>query len=235
MTLQGLVVLWLAAAYAIERGVVPAFRDPALPAPAEMTPAPPGASTDGWLLCATATPFVLATFSAMTLTTVLIPALISRGYRIDTSAAVLAALGVTQLPGRVWLWRGGGRLSAHGLLVAPLGLQVVGLLVLATTSSLLFALVGVAVFGAGAGLHTLARPWLVPLLFGVGSAGHVNGAIARAQGIARATGPFVAATAYSYAGGAVVFGSAAAALLVCCPIALRLAQRTALRETCATG
>jgi MFS family permease len=60
--------------------------------------------------------FVLSTLGSMSLTTLLIPVLVDRGYSATTAATVLAALGVMQLPGRIWLLRGGRAGSIRRLL-----------------------------------------------------------------------------------------------------------------------
>src|SRR6185295_7045897 len=75
-----------------------------------------------------ATAFVLSTFGSMSLTTMLIPVLVARGHSPTTGATVLAALGVMQLPGRIWVLRGGRACSIRGLLGLQLGLQVTGML-----------------------------------------------------------------------------------------------------------
>jgi hypothetical protein len=79
--------------------------------------------------------------------------------------------------------------------------------------------IGVALFGAGAGLHTLARPWAMRSIYGVADAGRVNGVMARYEGLARATGPVVAALLYDQTGTVGVFGGLSAALLIMVPIA----------------
>lgn len=224
-TLQGLVVVWLLTALWLERAVLPALRtsDRAI-APTASTSM--SRDMDRRLLWWVGTPFVVATFAAMALTTLVIPSLVGRGHPIDQAAWVLAALGVMQLPGRVWLLRGSGRaLSSRGLLVVPMGLQAFGLLMLGTATSLLGAFLGVAIFGIGAGLHTLARPWIVPLVFGTQMAGRANGTIARAQGLARAAGPFAVAAASGWVGSDAVFLVLALFVTASWPLAHALSRR----------
>lgn len=227
-TLQGLVVVWLLAALWLERAALPALRtsDRAAPLTASTSMS---REMDRRLLWRVGAPFVVATFAAMALTTLVIPGLVGRGHPIDQAAWVLAALGVMQLPGRVWLLRGSGRvLSPRGLLVLPMGLQVCGLLVLGTATSLVGAFLGVAIFGIGAGLHTLARPWIVALLFGTEFAGRANGSIARAQGLARAAGPFAVAAASGWVGTDAVFLVLALFLTASWPLAYALSRRADL-------
>ena len=233
-TLQGLVVVWLLTTLWLERAALPALRvsDQACRATA---PASAHGAVDRRLLWRVGAPFVAATFAAMALTTLVVPSLVGRGHPIESAAWVLAALGVMQLPGRVWLLRGGSRaLSPRGLLVVPMGLQVSGLLVLGTATSLAGAFLGVAIFGIGAGLHTLARPWIVPLVFGTELAGCANGSIARFQGLARAAGPFAAAAASGWMGSDAVFLVLASLLTASWPLAHALSRRADLLPSRAT-
>jgi predicted MFS family arabinose efflux permease len=224
-SLQGLVVVWLLAALWLERAALPALRTSDRVGQSTTSP-PTSPEMDRRLLWWVGAPFVVATFAAMALTTLVIPSLVGRGHPIDQAAWVLAALGVMQLPGRVWLLRGSSRpLSSRGLLVVPMGLQVFGLLMLGTTTSLAGAFLGVAVFGVGAGLQTLARPWIVPLVFGTEMAGRANGAIARAQGLARAAGPFAVAAASGWLGSDAVFLVLALFLTAAWPLAYALSRR----------
>jgi len=166
--------------------------------------------------------FASGTLASMVLTTLLIPLLIERGASASIAALVLAALGIAQLPGRIWLLRGRGQIPARAMKLLPIALQVAGLVgVVATRSSVLVA-AGVAVFGLGAGLQTLARPWLVQTLYGTAEAGRWNGEVARVQGFVRAAGP-ISASAIAWIGGAALALSITAGLvLLTLPIARRL-------------
>lgn len=224
-TLRILVAVWLIASWLLERYVLPALPTIEV-AVAEPVIAASRAVPHRRLVLQLGAPFVAATFAAMALTTLVIPTLVDKGHSIAAAAWVLAALGIMQLPGRIWLWRKGGiGMSARGLLLAPLLLQAVGLVVLSLTDTLFLAFAGVAIFGVGAGLHTLARPWVVHQMFGVATAGQINGSIARAQGIARAVGPFAAAALYGQVGNAPVFLSLALLLGLLCPLAYRLTEQ----------
>lgn len=228
LTLRALTVVWLLVTLWLERAALPELHAAErLPGPA--APAANIVCVDRRLLWWTGAPFVAATFAAMALTTLVVPGLVARGHPIEQAAWVLAALGIMQLPGRIWLWRGGGRaLSPRSLLVAPMALQVAGLALLGTAGSLAGAFLGVALFGVGAGLHTLARPWIVPLVFGTGAAGRTNGVIARAQGMARAAGPFAVAATAGWLGSDAVFLLLALMLLACCPLAYALSRHPGL-------
>lgn len=223
-TLRALAVVWFLAALVVDRFALRALRA----AESHAMGQPRSASVslpDARLVALAGLPFVATTFAAMALTTLVIPMLVDHGQPLERAAWVLSAFGVMQLPGRLWLWRGTRAVPASVLLVAPVLLQAAGLAVLAVSSHLVVAFVGVATFGIGAGLHTLARPWLVPHLFGVSAAGRVNGAIARAQGIARAAGPFCVAIAYERVGSASVFAVLAFLLAVLWPLASWTARR----------
>ncbi len=222
--LKVLAVIWLLAIWLMEHSALPVLREPgSVDPPASARDLPEAPAT----IFPIAAPFVLATLAAMALTTVLIPMLVARGVGVDAAALVLAGLGITQLPGRLWLWLGGRGAAPRTLLLAPLLLQAGALVILATGRTLLVDFVGVAVFGLGAGLHTLARPWVVPQLFGIAQAGRINGVIARAQGVARAAGPVAAAAAYGRFGGAAVFSLLALMLLASCGLAHATARRVA--------
>ena len=73
--------------------------------------------------------------------------------------------------------------------VLPIVLQAAGLCVVIGSRAPWIMALGVAVFGLGAGLQTLARPWWVQKLYGVADAGRWNGEVARMQGFARAAAP----------------------------------------------
>ncbi len=128
-----------------------------------------------------------------------------------------------QLPGRILL--SNARTAPHPvpLLIFSFGLQIVGLLALAVHGSLAMW-VGVGAFAAGAGLTTLARPYLVLHQYGAQRAGHANGVIARGQQVARAAGPVAAAAIGAAYGYGVVFIGLSATLVVA--LVLVLEDRT---------
>jgi hypothetical protein len=78
--------------------------------------------------------------------------------------------------------------------------------------------IGVMVFASGAGLTTLARPYLVLHVYGSSRAGQINGVIARGQQLARAAGPVSAAAMAGVTGYTKVF--AALSLLLVAAIAI---------------
>lgn len=176
---------------------------------------PPPQRIRVWLIAA---PFVTAVFASMSVITLVIPTLVDHGVSLEQAAWVLAALGIMQLPGRLWFWRA-RTFSPALFLIVPLILQASGLAALGVAQTLPIAFGGVALFGLGAGLHTLARPWLVPLVFGVLATGRVNGAIARGQAFARAAGPFASVFAYEHVGPRIVFLTFGFGVIALCPLA----------------
>lgn len=156
--------------------------------------------------------FATASIAAMAVTTLLIPLLIERRVSAPLAATVLAMLGIAQLPGRLWLLRGGALPSPGHFAALPLVLQGLGLFGLAFAPGVGSAAAAVAVFGLGAGLHTLARPWLVQRLYGVPSAGYWNGQVARVQGFARALGPVLAVALAAVSTAPVVLGALGVAM-----------------------
>ncbi|HET7504840.1 MAG TPA: MFS transporter [Kofleriaceae bacterium] len=204
--------------WGMHRHVLPAFRaEPGPPVAAHAEAAAARVrkpATFGVL----AVVFVLSQLGSLSLTTVLIPLLVARGQSATTGATVLAALGVMQLPGRIWVLRGGRARSIRGLLALQIGLQLAGMALVAVPGSIGVTALGVACFGGGAGLHTLARPWALQSIYGVVEAGRVNGVMARYEGFARAGGPVSVALLYDHAGALSVFGGLAVALVVMAPI-----------------
>jgi len=161
----------------------------------------------------------------MALTTLLIPLLLQRGVAPSVAALVLAAFGIAQLPGRLWLLRGRDAIPSQVLKSWPIVFQVIGLIVVTITASPWTMAGGVAVFGVGSGLHTLSRPWLVQRLYGVVEVGRWNGEVARAQGFARAVGPLLMVGAATILSMPVVLVGVAGLLALTAPFAIRLPDR----------
>lgn len=168
--------------------------------------------------------FTSSTVAAMGLTTLLIPLLLARGASPTAAASVLAMLGLTQLPGRIWVLRGGRQPAVQTLASMPLVLQGSGLFIVALAPSALVAGLGVAVFGIGAGLHTLARPWLVQRLYGVHQAGYWNGRIALVQGFGRAIGPVAVVALAAWTGTGAVLSGLGLSMLGLVPLARRMSR-----------
>ena len=163
-----------------------------------------------------------STVAVMAVTTLLIPMLVARGMPATSAALALGAFGAAQLPGRLWLLRQRGALASTSLHVLPLLLLASGLLLLVLAQRPLVAAAGVMVFGAGAGLQTLVRPWLLDRLYGSAEAGRWNGEVARVQGLARAAAPVAAAAAASLVGTGWVLAALAVGLVGAAALASRL-------------
>lgn len=216
------------ASWTLQRHVLPIFRAEPVHRPRAAVDQPAAHVRKPATFAVLAVVFVLSTLGSMSLTTVLIPVLVERGQSATTAATVLAALGVMQLPGRVWVLRGGRASSIRGLLLLQLGLQILGMFLVAVNGWIGVTAIGVACFGGGAGLHTLARPWALQSMYGVTDAGRVNGVMARYEGFARAGGPVAVALLYDQRGAVSVFGGLGVALLTMAPISwMFLARRPA--------
>lgn len=161
-----------------------------------------------WLLTSV---FTCSSFVSAALATNLVPALIDRHLPATTAALFASLFGIMQLPGRLLFMRE-RTVTPRVLILSSLGLQVVGLVVLAASSALIAVAIGVGLFACGSGLATLARPYLVLVMYGSEHAGYINGFTARGQQLARAGGPVAAAALAGVVGYGWVF--AALALLV---------------------
>ena len=167
--------------------------------------------------------FGAASLVTTAVTTTLVPAFIAREVSPVTAASLAALLGVMQLPSRLLVMRGSLNTSPSRLLVASFTAQASGIGIVAMSQSVLLLAVGVTAFAMGAGLMTLARPYLVQTIFGIDEIGYINGRLAGAQGVARAGGPVVAAGLAAVIGYGPMFGvlaAAVAALAAACPLLL---------------
>ena len=135
----------------------------------------------------------------------IVAALIERRLTPSRAAVIGGLFGVMQLPGRVLMTNKSFTPRPLPLLFVSFALQILGLAALAANSVQAAMWIGVVVFATGAGLTTLARPYLVLHLFGPEQAGRVNGVIARGQQLARAVGPVSAAALAAMTGYGRVF------------------------------
>lgn len=211
-------VVVVVASASLQRYVLPHFRAEPAQASVAVAGAPPVRVRHPAAFAVLAVVFVLSMLGGMALTTILIPVVVERGHSPTLAATVLAALGVMQLPGRIWMLRGGRTSSIRGLLALQLGLQTLGMVLVAVNGWIGVTALGVACFGGGSGLHTLARPWALQSIYGVSHAGRVNGVMARYEGFARAGGPVLVALLHERVGAVSVFGGLGAALLLMAPI-----------------
>jgi MFS family permease len=159
------------------------------------------------------TVFALSSVVNSALASNIVAALVERRLTPSRAAFIGGMFGVMQLPGRVLMTHKSFTPAPLQLLLVSLALQVVGLIALTAGDVQAAMWLGVIVFACGAGLTTLARPYLVLHLYGAERAGRVNGVIARGQQLARAAGPVSAAALATATGYSFVF-AALAALLV---------------------
>jgi MFS family permease len=157
--------------------------------------------------------FALSSIVNSAIASNIVAALIERRLTPARAAMIGGLFGVMQVPGRLLMTHKSFTPRPIPLLLVSFALQVVGLLALMAETIQAAMWVGVVVFATGAGLTTLARPYLVLHVYGAEQAGRVNGVIARGQQLARAAGPVSAAALASVAGYGNVF-AALAALLV---------------------
>ena len=156
--------------------------------------------------------FAIASLASAAFTANLVPALGEQGVSPTAAALFGGLLGLMQLPGRVILMNGSLAGSPARLVLISLLLQGFGLATVALAPSVLVVAVGVTMFAVGAGLGTLLRPHLVQTVYGAQAAGYLNGRLASAQQLARASGPIAAAWLATVVGYGMVFGLLAGAL-----------------------
>ena len=157
--------------------------------------------------------FALSSIVNSALASNIVAALLERRLTPSRAAWIGGLFGVMQLPGRVLMTSKLFSPSPFRLLLVSFVLQIAGLVALMADQFQPAMWLGVIGFASGAGLTTLARPYLVLHLYGAERSGAVNGAIARAQQLARAAGPVSAAAIATVTGYSLVF-AALAALLV---------------------
>jgi hypothetical protein len=136
----------------------------------------------------------------------IVAALVARELSPARASIIAGMFGVMQLPGRLLMTHASFTPAPVPLLIGSFALQIAGLLALMADGQAA-AWFGVMVFASGAGLTTLARPYLVLHTYGSGRAGEINGAIARGQQLARAAGPVSAAALAAVAGYGRVFAA----------------------------
>lgn len=142
----------------------------------------------------------------------IVAALMERSLTPARAAIIGGMLGLMQLPGRLLMTRKSFTPGPIALLVVSLVLQIAGLLAMMVVASQAALWIGVSLFACGAGLTTLARPYLVLQVYGAQHAGQINGVIARGQQLARAAGPVAAAAVATSSGYPLVFAMLAALL-----------------------
>lgn len=127
-----------------------------------------------WLLTVA---FTLSGFATVTMTVHLIPFLVGGGLRPGFAATVAGLFGLMSLAGRMLFGPLADRYPRRWVTAGLIGLQIAGLLVLATSGSTgMGALLYVALFGAGSGTLTILRAALLAEHYGPASYGTINGA-----------------------------------------------------------
>jgi MFS family permease len=167
--------------------------------------------------------FACASLASAGLTSNLVPLLVERQTPVTRAAWLAALLGVMQLPGRALLMDGRFSLAPLPLLAVSLWVQAAGLVTLLLPPVPLVMAAGVGLYAMGAGLTPLVRPHLVYTRYGLEQAGLVNGRMARAQQLARAGGPVLAAGIAGATGGYATFLLLFAVMLALLPVIVRLA------------
>jgi Major Facilitator Superfamily len=151
-----------------------------------------------WILAAA---FALANFTATTVSIHMIPYLGQRGYSTKIAASIVGWIGGMQVPGRLlfvpvtaWLgaaWVTGSLFFAEA---AGIGLLAAGVLGAGLAPMILL-------YGAAAGMLTLAQATVVADVWGRRHYGAIAGAMAVPANMARALGPVGAAVLYTTLGG----------------------------------
>jgi MFS family permease len=158
--------------------------------------------------------FALSSIVNSALAANLVAALIDRELTPTFAAMIAGLFGVLQLPGRLLMTNRTFSPGPLQLLIVSFALQVAGLLALMVNGATTMLWLGVMLFAGGAGLTTLARPYLVLHMYGADRAGLANGVIARAQQLARAGGPVFAALIATVTGYGKLFAGLATLLAV---------------------
>lgn len=130
----------------------------------------------------------------------LIPVLLDRGYGNAFAATAAAALGITAMPGRLFITPLGGRVPRRIIACVVCLFQASALAVLVLTSSTAGVVAFVILFGAGMGAINPARASLVSEMYGAREFGTISGVLAFFVTMARAGGPLVAGTVFSWTG-----------------------------------
>ena len=167
--------------------------------------------------------FAISTIVNSALAANIVAALIDRRLSSSTAATIGGLFGVMQLPGRVLMTSHVFTPRPAPLLIVSFAIQITGLGLLFIENVNAAPWAGVMVFACGAGLTTLARPYLVLHLYGPERAGYINGVIARGQHLSRALGPVSAAALAGAIGYPRVF--AVLAVLLVAAIALTPTRR----------
>jgi MFS family permease len=139
--------------------------------------------------------------------------LIERGYSPPSAAALVGLFGIAYLPGRWFIAWAGERVSLVALFAAAFAIEAVGIVVLATTTSLWGVIAYVCTFGAAYGATFPLRGALMAQRFGRRSYGAILAAQGVPVGVVSALGPVVAGRLIDALGYGAAFASCIAALV----------------------
>ena len=145
--------------------------------------------------------FAVSTFATVALTVHLIPYLIENGHSPTFAATVAGLFGLMSLAGRLTIGPLGDRYPRRWVTAGLMGMQVLGLGVLALAPTVAGALVYVALFGAGSGTQTIMRAALLAERYGSEHYGSINGTLSLALTGARTLAPIGAGVLAGLLGG----------------------------------
>jgi MFS family permease len=173
------------------------------PAPQARTAAPAGlagvlSEARFWGLTAAV---MLASLVVVATSVHLIPYLVGKGHSPAAAGAVLASVGLMQLPGRLLYGPLRRRLSWQGTATALFSTQAVALAVLAQATDRLSLVAFAGLFGLASGMATLLRATTLVELYGSERYGRVSGVVSLFTTLGRAAGPLIASVAYVALGG----------------------------------
>jgi MFS family permease len=133
--------------------------------------------------------FAISMFATVALTVHLIPYLVEQGHAPGFAATVAGLFGLMSLVGRLIIGPLGDRCPRQWVTAGLIGMQLAGLVVLATAPTAAGALVYVTLFGAGSGTLTIMRAALLAERYGPAHYGSINGALSLVLMGARALAP----------------------------------------------
>ena len=151
-----------------------------------------------WLFTAA---FVLSSSVSVAAGVHFVPYLLGQNQSPSSAATLAGAVGLMQLPGRIFFGPLGHRAPRRWLLAGILAMQGGAVLLLVGTPSLGRLIVFVILFGMANGMLTLARATSIAELYGTVHYGSISGLMSCWATLARAAGPTAVALLYTAAGG----------------------------------
>jgi MFS family permease len=145
--------------------------------------------------------FAVSTVATVALTVHLIPYLVEHGHSPAFAATIAGLFGLMSLAGRLLIGPLGDRYPRRWITAGLMGMQAVGLGVLAIAPTTTGALVYVALFGAGSGTQTIMRAALLAERYGSEHYGSITGTLSLALTGARTLAPIGAGVLAGLLGG----------------------------------